>query len=100
MKTYVSVKRDLVERSAGDISSSTLNLLKRNNIRLEGFESMLTVLKPENVLKRGYTITSYNGKILKSSQLLNLDDIIDTQFNNGSFEAKSLKEKLKIDILF
>ena len=95
VKTYVTVKRDLVERNAGDISSSTINLLKRNNIRLEGFESMLTVLKPENVLKRGYTITSHNGKILKSSQLINLDDIIDTQFNNGSVRSKITERKTK-----
>ncbi len=51
------------------------------------------MLNPENVLKRGYTITSLNGKILKSSKGLKKDDIIDTLFTDGIISSNVIADK-------
>jgi exodeoxyribonuclease VII large subunit len=60
---------------------------------MAGFEKTLGILSPENVLKRGYTITSYNGRILKKQNRLKTDDIIDTQFSDGSVSSRIIERK-------
>ncbi len=68
-------------------SKNRLNIV--NNI-LTGFGNSLKILDPENVLKRGYTITSLNGKILKKCKQIKKEDILDTKFSDGSVRSKVL----------
>jgi len=75
------------ERSIQSLIAFTLNSLNRNNTRLLGLENTLHILKPENVLQRGYTITSLNGRILKKSIQLKKDDVIDTLFRDGTVSS-------------
>jgi exodeoxyribonuclease VII large subunit len=87
-KTVLSDRIKAVETSKQNLISFTLNVVSNNRNRLTGFQNMLKILDPENTLRRGYTITSLNGKILKSSDQLNMDDIIDTRFTDGSVASK------------
>ena len=75
------------ERSIQSLIAFTLNSLNRNNTRLLGLENTLHILKPENVLKRGYTITSLNGRILKKRMQLKKEDVIDTLFRDGTVSS-------------
>ena len=49
------------------------------------------MMNPENVLLRGYTITSCNGKIIKKSDELKNDDLIDTHFSDGNVKSRILE---------
>jgi exodeoxyribonuclease VII large subunit len=51
-------------------------------------ENSLKILDPGNVLKRGYTITSLDGKIIKKHDQLKKDDMINTRFSDGSVSSK------------
>jgi exodeoxyribonuclease VII large subunit len=62
---------------------------------MENMENNLSILDPVNVLGRGYTITSHEGKIIKSINLLKKDDIVDTQFFDGSVTSTVLKKTKK-----
>jgi exodeoxyribonuclease VII large subunit len=66
----------------------TINSLDGKKNKLSSFDNMLNILNPENVLRRGYTITSLNGKILKSAGQVNTGDIIDTRFTEGMVSSK------------
>ena len=88
VKTFSSDKIKVIEASRQNLISYTLNTLNNNRIRLTGLDNTLNILNPENVLRRGYTITSFNGKILKSSDQLKKDDIIDTLFTDGTVSSK------------
>ncbi|HUV01409.1 MAG TPA: exodeoxyribonuclease VII large subunit [Bacteroidales bacterium] len=68
--------------------SFTVNSLHGNNIKITMLENSLKILNPVNVLRRGYTITSINGKILKSSAQVRKEDLIDTQFSDGSVKSR------------
>ena len=87
-KSFSSDKARAAERSRQSLITLTVNSLERNKIRLLGLENTLKILRPENVLQRGYTITSLNGRILKKSILLKKDDIIDTQFSDGAVSSR------------
>jgi len=51
-------------------------------------ESNHRLLNPDTILKRGYTITSFNGKIVKDSEILHTDDLITTLFFKGKIKSK------------
>ena len=61
--------------------------------RLELLENKVQLLKPENVLKRGYSITYINGKALKVSTDVNTGDSITTQLHQGKVESVITKIK-------
>ena len=88
VKTYSSDRIKSIESSRLNLIAFTLNAINNNKNRISGFDSTLNILNPENVLRRGYTITSMNGKILKSSDQLKRDDMIDTLFTDGSVSSK------------
>jgi exodeoxyribonuclease VII large subunit len=64
--------------------------MKRHDMNISGFEKIVELIRPENVLRRGYTITSINGMILKNKNLLKEGDIIDTQFIDGKISSRIL----------
>ncbi|HEX7493296.1 MAG TPA: exodeoxyribonuclease VII large subunit, partial [Bacteroidales bacterium] len=86
VKSFSSAKETALKRNSQSLIASTVNLLNKNDLVLSGLESSLKILNPENVLQRGYSITSINGLVLKSSYQLRNDDLIYTQLYNGSFK--------------
>jgi len=68
-------------------------LLKNKTVMLENLENSLSILSPENVLRRGYTITSMNGVIVKEAALLSEGDIIETAFRDGNISSKVTGKK-------
>jgi exodeoxyribonuclease VII large subunit len=92
LNTYSSEKRAALERMKQVFITNTINDLKKNNIRLLGLETTLSMLRPENVLQRGYTITSVNGKILKKMDKIMLDDNIETQFIDGKLTSRVVRK--------
>ncbi|NLC48767.1 MAG: exodeoxyribonuclease VII large subunit, partial [Bacteroidales bacterium] len=55
---------------------------------IQRFEHFVSLSLPENMLKRGYTITTRNGKTIKSISALSIGDIITTQFSDGEMDSK------------
>lgn len=92
VKSYSSVKNAILERKVQNLTIFTSNALSRSNIRLAGLDSTLNILKPDNVLSRGYTITSFNGRILRNSDQVKTDDIIDTQFSDGALKSRVVEK--------
>jgi exodeoxyribonuclease VII large subunit len=93
VRTYSSGKKTELDRFAQSLFSSTLNSLNIKSTRLTGLENTLNILNPDNVLKRGYTITSFNGMIIKKSRMVKADDLIDTQFSDGVVRSRVTESK-------
>jgi exodeoxyribonuclease VII large subunit len=66
-------------------------LKKKEQIHLN--ENAIRLLSPENVLRRGYTLTMKEGKIIKSVRELEPDDELDTRFADGSIKSKIIKKQ-------
>ena len=90
-KFFVSQKDTMVKRNVQRLSNGINNCLSISNVRLKSLDSTLQLLNPENILQRGYSITSINGSILKKSDSLKNDDIIDTQLYEGTFKSRVVK---------
>jgi len=94
-KSFSSGKEMVLRRNSQNLIAGTRNLMSMNNMMLKGLESSLTLLNPENVLQRGYSITSINGLILKNSDKVEQNDLIDTQLYKGSLSSRVLVTKRK-----
>jgi exodeoxyribonuclease VII large subunit len=85
-------KREMVMYNQ-NLKTMAFSVLTSASIRMKGMESNLQLLNPENVLLRGYTITSLNGKIIKGKNKIKAEDIIDTQFIDGSVRSRVIGDK-------
>ncbi len=50
-------------------------------------DQYIKMVSPENILKRGYTLTLKEGKIIKSRDSVEVDDTIETMFYDGKIES-------------
>ena len=55
--------------------------------KLESLQDKLELLKPENILKRGYSITYYNNKLLTDASKLHQGETLHTKLHRGSVEV-------------
>lgn len=72
------------------ISPNILNRLDKEKIKLENIETKLNLLNPENILKKGYSLTLVEGKIVKSINSVKKGNIIDTKFSDGIIKSEVL----------
>ena len=62
-------------------------LLKRRTHDFTAVEEKLQLLSPENVLKRGYSITLKNGKAVTDAAELQAGDKLVTRFYQGEISS-------------
>jgi exodeoxyribonuclease VII large subunit len=91
-----SVKQSLIKES-GVLSARSVHLktgikglLTTQKHTLEVLEKKNNYLNPFLILKRGYSITYYKGRALKSSSQVNQDEVIDTKLAEGTIKSKTL----------
>jgi exodeoxyribonuclease VII large subunit len=87
-------KKTLIEKEKYELIKVTGNSLSKMMLKLDGLQNNLKILNPENVLKRGFTITSVNGRIIKNADSVSLNDIIETQFSDGKVGSRVLNKNI------
>jgi len=95
-QTFTKGKESGLEKNRLNLNVLTIKYLNNYSVRLDGFENNLKIMNPENVLRRGYTITSFKGSILKKCDQLSPDDLIDTHFSDGVLRSKVMERKDKV----
>ena len=71
---------------------NTTNLYIENAKReLENTERLIVASSPENILKRGYSVTLKNGKVVKSAQELATGDKLSIWLNKGEITAQTVE---------
>jgi len=113
---YVTRQNHLLEQSGNKLNYSFREQVLKNESRLKQFHQILKMrtfetirtekknlnliqeklrlVDPQNVLKRGYSMTMLNGKILKSVHLVKEGDRIETRLNDGIVESTVKNKKL------
>lgn len=89
-RLMLNIKQLMLDRGDKSLKSECKNYFDLKSGKINFLDNKINILNPANVLRRGYTITSVNGKILKNKQELKSDDIIDTQFSDGSVKSRIL----------
>lgn len=70
-----------------NLKRKTEQILKEEKNKLETTEKHLELMSPDNILKKGYTLTMKDGKIIKLSKNLKAGDLVTTVFSDGQIES-------------
>ena len=73
-------------------AKETRKFIQRELEQIRQNENTIRLLNPENILKRGYSLTLKEGRIIKSVSQVLEKDIIETHFSDGSIESKITKK--------
>lgn len=90
---FTTARNTLIGNYRTGLTNKTINCIRVQRKSIEILENKLKILDPANVLGRGFTITSVNGKIIRSVDTINNDAIITTTFKDGNIDSKVLKRK-------
>jgi exodeoxyribonuclease VII large subunit len=103
-----SHKKRILKRLAGEVllkenskiyhlshstEKATYNFLQKEKERIHLNENAVRLLNPENILKRGYTLTFSEGIIIKSVKSLAENETIETRFSDGKIKSKIIKKR-------
>lgn len=75
-----SLLEDVLRKSSQQQYKKELN-------KLETLDKQLDLSSPENILKKGYTLTMKAGKVVKQTEMLRKGDEITTFFSDGKVES-------------
>ena len=91
MKYLLRTKNEFLEQAALRIPLQARGMLKKHQTELSAVEKNVFNLSPENVLKRGYSITLLNGKAMKDAAETKPGDVIRTVLLHGAIESEVKK---------
>lgn len=77
-----------IEASRRAIATAAANLMRRSADRLEAKQAVLTALSPRATLRRGFSITKVNGRVVRSIDGLDSGIEITTLLSDGAFTSK------------
>jgi exodeoxyribonuclease VII large subunit len=85
---YLFKKKNEILICEQTIKNSVDQFLLKHNNTLHQFQTKIELLHPENILKRGYSITMKNGKAIRSVEEVDEGDVITTKLFQGKIESK------------
>jgi len=90
----LDLNNNKIEKYNTFLKDKTTKYLNSKQHKLIIFEQKTELLNPENILKRGFSYSLFNGKVLKNINEINESDVVETVLFNGRFTSIILK-KLK-----
>ncbi len=80
-------KFDKLSSLSADINSSIKRIIENNGKRLDTLKIKLELLNPKNVLDKGYSILYKDGKIIRNTKDIVLDDNLNVIISDGNIDV-------------
>ena len=93
-KSFISLKVNTLQRNIQKLITTSATFMNGNKTGVNNMENKLELLNPDNILRRGYSITTMNGIIIKDNAQVKEGDLIDTQLYNGSISSKIMNKTI------
>ncbi|MFH1505235.1 MAG: exodeoxyribonuclease VII large subunit [Candidatus Omnitrophota bacterium] len=93
-KVYLSDRKHQLDTAFENLKFNSNKVLENNSSCLKNFQDKVKLLDPENILKRGYSITFRSGlkgkakKALKSIKNVGIGEELETRLFDGRFVSK------------
>lgn len=83
------IKNDFInmDNNARLIKLFSKQIIEKQQAIIDNYIKQLELLHPENILKRGFSITYHKGKVITDSNNLQNEDLIVTQYYKGKTES-------------
>jgi exodeoxyribonuclease VII large subunit len=80
--------KNLINQFQFMIKIRSLDQIQKEKKNLSSIQEKLRLVDPQNILKRGYSLTMMNGKIVKSVIQIKEGDKLETRLSDGIVESK------------
>ncbi len=87
-------ERSMLKNSFQVLQQKVFEKIQKEQQLLINLKQTLDLLSPDNILKRGYTLTLYNNNIVVNPQQLEVGMKITTKFYHGEIESEIKNKKL------
>jgi exodeoxyribonuclease VII large subunit len=84
---WISRNRDAVAQQRNALAAGSRGLIKQRSRDIQNMEKVVNILSPLQVLKRGYSFTTVNGKLVTTINEIKKGDKIITTVADGSIAA-------------
>lgn len=96
-RAQVLKNKNLLKLFQQMVKIRSVEAIKTEKKNLNLIQEKLRLVDPLNILKRGYSLTMLNGKIVKSVQQVNKGDLLETRLSDGFIESKVEKYPISND---
>jgi exodeoxyribonuclease VII large subunit len=87
-KSALKWKSKEVEGYIGKLNSVVKHLLKEESRKLEYMENSIQHFNPQHILKKGYSITKVNGKLVTDAHEIEEGQLVETILYQGAFNSR------------
>jgi exodeoxyribonuclease VII large subunit len=87
-RAFLVKEREMLGRSALLLRKGTNTMISRKRDHLALLEARNNLVNPENILKRGYSITLSGGRIIRDTRNVMPGDMMETRLHEGSILSK------------
>ncbi len=88
---FLRRKSELLQQAEGMLGRGISNLLSRKKDHLTLLETRTALVNPDNILRRGYSMTLLDGKIISKIHHVKRGDLLETRVHGGSIISKAEK---------
>lgn len=92
-RSFLHASRSTLEYLNVRLQGVVKHSMEKESFTIQKYEHFVSLSLPENMLRRGYTITTYNGKTIKSVNDIAIGDVIQTRFSDGEAGSKIVDKK-------
>lgn len=83
----LNIQKQVIADKAEQLSKQSQNQLIQQTASLQNLTQLVNILNPQNILKRGFSITMVNGKSVKSINDIKKGETITTLLADGTIES-------------
>ena len=87
----IHTQRQELNQKLSLLRNSSQLILRKQAHGLENMEQKIQMLSPSNILKRGYSITRQQGKVIYDADQLQPDMLLETELFHGKITSKPIK---------
>ena len=87
-RQQVLKNESLLQQFQNLIKFRSIETIKTEKKYLNSIQEKLRLVDPQNILKRGYSLTMLNGMILKSVHSVKEGDLLETRLSDGKVESR------------
>ncbi len=87
LKSRIDSEKTHLDRLIDTAKMATAGSMERERMRLTALADKVQLLSPQNILNRGYSLTTLNGHVVTSSTAVHRGDLLVTSVKDGTIES-------------
>ena len=87
---FIQRSHSQLEMLKSNLRLAAAHLIDNQRLKLQNYNSQLAMLHPQNILRRGYTLTTVEGHTVTSPEQVPAGSLIETLTANGTIKSQTL----------